>query len=199
MKFRFSLTTLALAAAVALPACSFAQGMGSMNMPGKGSMHSGGMVAPAQAMDKVLMGQEREFIGLAEALPADKFNFAPTGKMGKFEGVRTWAEQIKHVTEVNYGMLHSWNLPGGKSRGEIEKLQSRDEILAALKDSYQYVHQAIATITPENAFTNLDGKGDTRVGMIAYLLVHNNDHFGQMVIYLRMNGVVPPESRKGSM
>ena len=190
-----SFKALAFAACLAMPACTLAQGMGNMSMP-SGQMATGAMVPPAQVFDKLLSGQEKEIVGAAEAMPAEKFNFAPSSSMGTFDGVRTFASQIKHLTEVNYGMFHAWNVPGGKSRAEIEKLSSRDEILAALKDSYKYDHAAIATMTAQNAFADMDGKGGTRAGTAAYLMAHNNDHYGQMVEYLRMNGIIPPASRK---
>ena len=196
MVFRASMKTLALVAALALPACCVAQGMGSMNMPGNDGMKMGSTVMPSQVFNKMLSGEESEFVGAAEAMPADKFNFAPSTSMGDFSGVRTFAQEIKHVTEANYGFFHGFGIPGGKSRADIEKLSSRDDILQAMKDSFAYAHQAIATITPSNAFADLDGKGTTRAGMAAYCLEHTNDHYGQMVEYLRMNGIIPPASRK---
>ena len=195
MQFRFHPKTLALAACLALPACTFAQGMGSMDMP-NGKMDSGKTVAPAQVFDHILSGIEKETVGVAEAMPADKFNFAPSTSMGKFDGVRSFSSQVKHLTEANYGFFQAWHLPNSKSRADIEKLTGREDILAALKESYQYVHSAIATITPQNAFVDMDGKGGTRAGAVAFLLAHNNDHYGQMVEYLRMNGAVPPSSMK---
>jgi uncharacterized damage-inducible protein DinB len=190
---RQGVSLLALGAALALPSAGFAQGMGGMG--GDSSMQKGGMVPPAQVLTKLWKQESGEFIALAEAMPADKFNFAPDDKMGKFDGVRTWAQDIKHVTEANYGFLRGFNLPGAMSRADVEKLQSRDQILAALKDSYAYLQKGIETVTPQNAFEDMDGKGTTRFGMIAYALIHNNDHLGQMVEYLRMNGMIPPESQ----
>jgi hypothetical protein len=194
MKISSSMTLLALGVALVLPAAGFAQGMGPMRMGAQSAATTGSMVAPAQVLHKLWKQEGGEFMAMAAALPADKFNFAPTDetiKGGKFDGVRTWAQEIKHVTEVNYG----FNLPGAMSRADIEKLQSRDEILAALKASYDYLHKGIDTVTPQNAFEDMDGKGNTRFGTIAYALIHNNDHLGQLVEYLRMNGMIPPESR----
>ncbi len=192
MFLRTPLAVLSLAAAFALPSCCVAQ-MGSMQ--GMSMSHSMKAVPPAQVFDKMLSGEEGEIVSLAEAMPADKFNFAPAASMGKFDGVRTFSDQIKHLTTTNYNFFKGFGVAGGKSRADIDKLASRDEILAALKDSYAYAHKAIATITPENAFLDMDGKGTTRVGMAAYSLEHGNDHYGQMVEYLRMNGLVPPASR----
>ncbi len=195
MHFRTAVTTFALAASLALPACTLAQGMGSMNMPGHTA--SGGMSSPAADLNKQLSNEASEFIGAAEAMPADKFNFAPPASMGKFDGVRTFAQEIKHVTEVNYGVFRGFGLQGGKSRADIEKLTNRDEILAALKESFEYAHNGIATITPQNAFVAMGAaNGMTRVDAAIEAIAHPQDHYGQMVEYLRMNGIIPPASRK---
>jgi uncharacterized damage-inducible protein DinB len=77
-------------------------------------------------------------------------------------------------------------------------LSSKDDVVKALKDSYAFAQQAMETITPENAFEKIakvDGT-DTRASIAALGLAHSNDHYGQMVVYLRMNGIVPPASRK---
>lgn len=80
----------------------------------------------------------------------------------------------------------------------IEKLTSKDDVVKALKDSYAFARQAMETITAENAFEKIaevDG-ADTRASIAAFGLAHTNDHYGQMVIYLRLNGIIPPASRK---
>jgi hypothetical protein len=195
MIFRFSVTTLALAAGLALPACTLAQGMGAMGT-GSSSMHSGAMVAPAKVFDKMLSGEEKEIVDLVEAMPADKFNFAPTDSIGKYDGVSSFSAQVKHLASANYGFFSGFGVPGGKTRAELAGLTTREQIIQALKDSYTYAHAAVATITPANAFIDMDGKGTTRAGMAAYELEHNNDHYGQLVEYLRMNGEIPPASRK---
>ena len=95
MHLRTAVNSLALATLLALPACTLAQGMGNMNMSGQNQTASGQMVAPAQVFDKALSGVEGEFVGAAEAMPADKFNFAPSSSMGNFTGVRTFAQEVK--------------------------------------------------------------------------------------------------------
>ena len=196
MPLHRSLAAVAFAAALILPACTLAQGMGGMSMPSGAKTGSNTMVAPSQVFDKMLSGAESEFVGAASAMPADKFNFAPSASMGKYDGVRTFAAEIKHVTEANYYYGHAFGGGNAKSRADIEKLTSRDEILQALKDSFAYLHAGIATITPMNAFADTDGKGTTRAGAAAGVIAHMNDHYGQMVEYLRMNGLVPPASQR---
>ena len=196
MLVRCSLIAFVFASALCLPACTLAQGMGGMSMPSGGKMGSMTMVAPSQVFEKMLSGAESEFIGAASAMPADRFNFAPSASMGKYDGVRTFAAQVKHVTEANYGYGSAFGAGKAKTRADIEKLTSRDEILQALKGSFTYLHTGIATMTPMNAFVDIDGKGTTRAGAAAGVIAHMNDHYGQMVEYLRMNGLVPPASQR---
>lgn len=152
--------------------------------------------APAQIYDKMLSDQERLIEAAAQAMPPDKFNFEPATADGNFIGVRTFAEQIKHIAEANYAFFRGWKVPGARNRGDIAKLTSRDDILAALSSSFTYAHAAVATITMENVFADKDGKGNTRAGAVTAAMIHTGDIYGQMVEYLRMNGVIPPASRK---
>ena len=186
MRFRTALQTSALVAAM-FPLTTFAAAPDAQ---------VGAKVAPAQIFTGMLQDEAKEFIGAAEAMPADKFNFAPPAGAGMFDGVRTFAAEVKHVTEGNYGLFRGFNLPGAKSRDEIEKLTDRDQILSALKDSFAYAQKGIETITPENAFVIMDVRGTTRAAVAVHAISHPQDHYGQMVEYLRMNGIVPPASRK---
>ncbi len=198
MHLRPTLKTLALTTALTLPLCTLAQGMGNMNMGSntKSDMKMGGMVSPAHIFDSTLSGEESEIVSLAEAMPADKFNFAPSSSMGKFDGVRTFSAQIKHITEANFGFFDGWGISGAKSRSDLDGATSREQILQNLKDSFAYAHKAMQTITAQNAFVDMNGKGGTRAGTAVHALAHMNDHYGQMVEYLRMNGMVPPASQR---
>jgi hypothetical protein len=151
-------------------------------------------IPPAQSYGKLLSGMEQEFVAAAEAMPEDKFNFAPT--QGEFKGVRTFAEQIKHVAESNGYFFHDPSKPMVDNHADIEKLKTKAEIIQALKDSFVQAHAYVDAITPENAFVMTEN--GTRGGMAAFGIAHFMDHYGQMVEYLRMNGIVPPASR-GSM
>jgi uncharacterized damage-inducible protein DinB len=90
--------------------------------------------------------------------------------------------------------MQSEAMPKAKA---IEKLQTKAEIVQALKDSYVFAHRAVATLTAQNELEQVKVFGHvyTRVGLMVFGVVHMNDHFGQMVVYLRMNGIVPPSSR----
>jgi hypothetical protein len=157
----------------------------------------GSAVPPAQVYDKLLSGMEKEFVDAAEAMPEDKYNFAPPASAGEFKGVRTFADQIKHVAEANEYFFHDPAAPLADTRDEIAKLKTKAEIVARLKASFAIAHAYIAAITPENAF--IMTKNGTRAGQAAFGLAHFMDHYGQLVEYLRMNGIVPPASRGGGM
>ena len=155
----------------------------------------------SQVLDGSMKAMEGEFVSAAEAMPEDKYGFAPTN--GEFKGVRTFAEQIKHVAAVNYliGAAILGEKPPVDTGGEKgpESVKSKADILKFLKDSLAYAHKAVASITDANALepiaTPFSKDKGTRVGMATVFAWHGFDHYGQMVEYLRMNGIVPPASR----
>jgi len=157
-------------------------------------------IPPAQVYGHLLTQLESEFVGAAEAMPEDKFDFAPPATAGEFKGVRTFSGQIKHVAEANYFFFGGPNFTEADDKAKsdaIEKLKSKAEIIQALKDSFTQAHTYVDAITPDNAFI-MTANG-TRGGMAAYGIAHFMDHYGQLVEYLRMNGIIPPASRGGNM
>jgi uncharacterized damage-inducible protein DinB len=154
--------------------------------------------APAQIYGKLLAGMEKEFVDAAEAMPEDKFDFAPTS--GEFKGVRSFGAQVKHVAEANYFFFASdaFTDAADKIKSDaIEKLTTKADIVQALKDSFKLAHALVDGMTADNAFvTTTHG---TRAGMASFGLAHMMDHYGQLVVYLRMNGIVPPASRGNQM
>jgi uncharacterized damage-inducible protein DinB len=151
---------------------------------------------PAQAFNKLLSAQAEEMVATAEAMPAEKYNFAPTS--GDFKGVRTFGQQVTHVAQAQYFFFSKFGTKPTVDVKAIGNLTSKDEVVKALKDSFAYAQQAVGTMTPQNAFeevSEVDG-ANTRATITAVSLAHTNDHYGQMVEYLRMNGIIPPASRK---
>jgi len=154
-----------------------------------------------QVLDRSVTNTEHEFSSAAEAMPEDKFEFAPTN--GEFKGVRTFGEQIKHVAAVNYmfgAAILSEKVPVdvGDESGPAS-VKTKAQILSYLKDSFAYVHKAIETVNEKNLVDPLKspfGEGSvTRLGLATSVAAHGFNHYGQMVEYLRMNGIVPPASR----
>jgi uncharacterized damage-inducible protein DinB len=191
---RYILSLAATCSLLCAPAIVLAQSAPGMVTPVMPSMTKSTNSDPAEVYGKLMSGLEGEIVGAAEAMPADKYDFAPT--QGEFKGVRTFGSQVKHLAEANYGFFEGWNVPGAAKEEDIEKLKTKDEIVQALKDSYTYAHKALKTMTADNAFASLGEKKGTRAGSAAFCLAHSMDHYGQMVEYLRMNGIIPPASRK---
>jgi uncharacterized damage-inducible protein DinB len=178
-------------AGYALACCLFAAAFGhSQANPAKPAI--GSPQTPAQVYGKLLDGIEKQFIELADAMPEDKYNFVPT--QGDFKTVRTFGEQVKHVALANYYIYAGLSDSEFKGKSDaIEKLTTKAEIMQALRDSYKPAHEVVDGMTPENAFvTTAHG---TRAGIMSMGLAHNMDHYGQLVVYLRMNGIIPPASR----
>ena len=154
-----------------------------------------------EILDHSVGNLESEIVPLAEAMPEDKYGFAPTN--GEFKNVRTFAQQIKHVAAVNYELgaaLLEQKPPVdiGDESGPAS-VTTKADVLKYLKDSFEYVHKAIATINDTNLTGTVKspfGEGSvSRLGLATAVSSHGFDHYGQMVVYLRMNGIVPPASR----
>jgi hypothetical protein len=155
-----------------------------------------------QVLDRSVSGVEGEFVPAAEAMPEDKYSFAPTG--GEFKGVRTFAQQVKHVAAVNY--MVGASILVEKSPVELggengpDTIASKADIMKFLKDSFVYAHKAVGSVNEKNLTDPIKspfGEGKTtRLGMSTVIVGHCFDHYGQMVEYLRMNGIVPPASRQ---
>src|SRR6202140_3606333 len=154
-------------------------------------------------LDHTVLNVEDEFVPGGEAMPEDKFGFAPTD--GEFKGVRTFAQQIKHVAAVNYELgaaILEQKSPVdiGEEAGPAS-ITTKADILKYLKESFAYVHKAIATINEKNVVETVRspfGEGKvSRMGLAISVAWHGYDHYGQMGEYLRMKGIVPPASRSG--
>ncbi|RRA47747.1 DinB family protein [Acidipila sp. EB88] len=159
---------------------------------------------PAKAIDGLLSMLEFQVVGAAKAMPADKYSFAPTqgifaaSQTTQFATVRTFAAQVTHLAEANYFFFEWSGIKPDADVKAIGSITTKDEAVAALEASFVYAHKAIATITPGNALVAIkpvDGFS-TRATIAAFAAAHGNDHYGQMVEYLRMNGIVPPASAK---
>jgi len=160
----------------------------------------------ASVVDGEIRRTEEQFLELAEAMPEDKFNFSPESLHlpgASYQGVRTFAMQLKHVATSNY---YIWSpvagekLPeglGNDGNGPAD-LKTKSEILKFLKASFALGHRAAATLTVENMLQTAPNSRSTRLRLAEFGVAHAYDHYGQLVEYLRMNGIVPPASRTKS-
>jgi len=166
----------------------------------------GSIATPAAALDAQLGLIESQMMGAVKAMPAEKFAFAPSqaifapSQKAEFATVRTFAGQATHVAQANYffASVVTGQQPDPKIQN-VSKLTGKDDVVAALADSFAAEHKAIATLTAANAFEVIKWPEPglaTRATVAGFGIAHAFDHYGQMVEYLRMNGIVPPASAK---
>jgi|SRR5579863_2541231 len=149
-------------------------------------------------LDYWVTNTEQLVVPAAEAMPESKYSFAPS--QGAFEGVRSFADQVKHLAAANYqlgaGILGEKPPLGTKDEKAPDSVNTKAQIMEYLKGSFACLHRAAATIDEKNMNRSVKAKGDrTRMWLMVDALVHSSNHYGQMVEYLRMNGIVPPASR----
>ena len=202
MKHPFVLLTAALSL---VAASAYAQ-------PGKNSSPAAAVSASpstpptiASAIDREISIVEKEIVDAAEAMPEDKFDFSPE-KLNlpgsDYKGVRTFGEQLKHVAASNYLI---WSpITGEKPPDTVndgkgpDNMKAKADIIKYLKDSFAFGHKAVATLNSANLVEPIksgSGRPTTRLFLATFAVAHCFDHYGQMVEYLRMNGIVPPASR----
>ena len=159
----------------------------------------------ASAIDREISIVEKEIVDAAEAMPEDKFDFSPE-KLNlpgsDYKGVRTFGEQLKHVAASNYLI---WSpITGEKPPNTVndgkgpDNMKAKADIIKYLKDSFAFGHKAVATLNSANLVEPIksgSGRPTTRLFLATFAVAHCFDHYGQMVEYLRMNGIVPPASR----
>jgi hypothetical protein len=162
----------------------------------------------ASALLRDMQSQEYEVRSAAEAMPGEKYAYRPAE--GKFRNerpeygpaeVRTFAEQVKHVACSNFAFaaeLDGTKPPDACDKGGPNPARSQKELLLYLRDSFAAIRKSLGAITDKNMFEPIEGPyagPNTRLGLATVVIWHNADHYGQMTLYLRLNGIVPPASR----
>jgi hypothetical protein len=178
--FTFALPLSAIAQAPASPAPQTASGIASLI--------------------QTVTRNENNVVSLAEAMPADKYDFAPSkdifkpGSPAEFATVHTFAQQITHLCALPYRLFAPFGVKPDTDVDpkSFDSLKSKDEIVKALKASFEYQNKVIATFTPENILTPVGPRNSTRIAALVIALGDDGDHYGQMVEYGRMNGIIPP-------
>jgi len=154
----------------------------------------------AESVGRTLQFTEDSFLTVAEAMPENKYSFIPTA--GNFEGVRSFAEQVKHVACAQFAFFNEFEgktPPGDCEKGGHDPAKTKTELIKYLKASFEYSNQVVATLTEKNALDRVEGRyagPSTKLGISVTAVWHVTDHYGQLVEYLRMNGIVPPTTQK---
>jgi hypothetical protein len=198
-------TSLVLTAALSLAAVS-AYAQDTKSSPATGASASPSTPPTiASAIDREISIVEKELVEAAEAMPEDKFDFSPEKLSvpgADYKGVRTFGEQLKHVAASNYLL---WSpITGEKPPDTVndgkgpDNMKAKADIIKYLKDSFAFGHKAVATLTDSNLVQPVirnNRPPTTRLFLATFAPAHCFDHYGQLIQYLRMNGIVPPASR----
>ncbi len=136
----------------------------------------------------------RQLIMLAEAIPAEKFTWRPA------EGVRSVSEVYMHIALTNFELLSATGvpMPADIKSDDMEKtVTAKAEVIAWLKRSLEAVKTAHAAVKPADLrrIVKVDNQHATVDSVYLRIIIHGNEHMGQLVAYARMNGIVPPWSK----
>ena len=154
----------------------------------------------AESVSGPLQFAEGNFIALAEAMPEDKYSYIPAA--GNFDGVRSFGEQVKHVACAQFAFFNEFEgkkPPDDCEKGGHDAAKTKAELIQYLKDSCDYSNRVIATLTAANALDRVEGRyagPSTKLGISVIAVWHITDHYGQLVEYLRLNGILPPMTQK---
>jgi uncharacterized damage-inducible protein DinB len=198
-------TSLLLAAALSLAAASTYAQAAKSSPAADASASPPTPLTIASAIDREISLVEKEVVEAAEAMPEDKFDFSPEKlnvSGSEYKGVRTFGQQLKHIAASNYLI---WSpITGEKPPNTVndgkgpDNMTAKAEIIKFVKDSFAFGHKSVATLNNSNLvepITSRSGKPTTRLFLATFAVAHCFDHYGQMIEYLRMNGIVPPASR----
>jgi len=197
--------SLLLTAALSLAAAS-AYAQAAKTSPAAGASASPSTPPTiASAIDREISLVEKQVVDAAEAMPEDKFDFSPE-KLNlpgsDYKDVRTFGQQLKHVAASNYLI---WSpITGEKPPDTVndgkgpDNMKAKADIMKYVKDSFAFGHKAVGTLNSSNLVESIksgSGRPTTRLFLATFAAAHCFEHYGQLVQYLRMNGIVPPASR----
>jgi len=155
----------------------------------------------SSAIERQFNKIKSDIISTAEAMPEETFNFTPEElhiKNSDFTGVRTFAGQIMHLATDN---ILIWSaITGDAVRADIadvngpKTIKTKKDIIEYVKSSFAIGQKAISMLSEKNAMDMIEFRGRKlpKLDLAFYALTHANEHYGQMVIYLRMCGITPP-------
>lgn len=193
-------TRLILSLLVVVGVCTGQSNSKSGRSPKQGSLAGDVPSSVAESVAQTLRFAEGNFLGVAEAMPESKYDYVPTS--GKFDDVRSFGEQVKHVACAQFAFFNEFEgkkPPDDCEKGGHDPAKTKAELIAYLKESFDYSNRTIATLTNSNALDRIEGRyagPNTKLGISVVSVWHVTDHYGQLVEYLRMNGIVPPMTQK---
>lgn len=137
---------------------------------------------------------ETKIVGLAEAMPQEKYTWKPA------EGVRSVAEVYTHIASANYFFPTFMGIkPPAGVNPALAKETDKAKVIEALKASFEHVRQSVLNLSDADLDkpVKMFGRSTTYQGVLFVMANHMHEHMGQSIAYARSNGVTPPWSKKG--
>ena len=158
-----------------------------------------GQAPPPQTYPIYLQGQyasiKRYIIGAAEKMPAEHFAFKPAPE------VMSYAQVLGHVIDAQYYFCHAVKGGANPAIGKgLERLAGKEALVPAVKEAFAYCDDVFAGLTSENALQMLTVGTPpkqwqtARANELTMVIAHGNEHYGNLVTYMRIKGIVPPSS-----
>ena len=177
------MTLRTLFIALALPVIAFGK---AQNTPKATPPASGFRTEFLANLDEV----QEKILALAEAIPAEKYSWRPTGD------IRSISEVYMHIAGGNYFLATFLGADAPKNDDDLEKIVTRKaDVIAELKKSFDHLRAAASRTTDLEKPVKMFGTSTTNRGVLVTVLSHLHEHLGQSIAYARMNGVTPPWSR----
>jgi uncharacterized damage-inducible protein DinB len=158
-----------------------------------------GAMTLGEALDRPYARLERQLLEVAEAMPEERYSYRPTPE------VRTFGEQLRHVAAVQWFVAANLlkeppPVDVGDGDSGPPSLASKPDLLKYTKDSFAYIRRAVSSLHDDGALEMIPHPydGETRIpklSLITGYASHRWEHYGQMVVYQRLSGIVPPCSR----
>jgi uncharacterized damage-inducible protein DinB len=154
-------------------------------------------IATAQAADDIVgplrkqWGLTRDLVvNLVQIMPEEKYDYKPT------PAIRSFREIVRHLILENYNFMSMVAGDPAPDKAKFEALKSRDELTKALSESYAFGERTLATLTDTTAVEKITMRGQSVVRWypVLFNIQDSMDHYGNLVIYVRLNGLVPPRT-----
>lgn len=140
----------------------------------------------------ILSYNEQQVVQLAEAIPADKYDWRPS------DGVRSVSEALMHMAAANYFFLNTMGIapPDGLDMQNMESISEKEAVIEALKNSFAFTREKVPMIEDLDSKVQFGDQEMSKRSALLILLEHTGEHKGQMIAYARMNDITPPWSQQ---
>lgn len=131
---------------------------------------------------------KRNLLAMADKMPDEDYSFKPTGE------IQTFAQRVAHISDANLRSCAA--IKGERKQAEASSKTSKADLVMALKDAFAYCDTLFDSVTDADAMKMMSGRGGQRSELASLygVVIHSNEVYGYMSVYLRLKGIVPPST-----